>query len=427
MFSRIKLIAVIILVSVSMGLFSETITLDDAINIALKQSDDILTAKEDLKNSKYRFREALANAFPKIDASLTAVHKAYTSNDLYDQQEDKALDGEISIVQPLWVGGKVGTGIKIAKVYSKLSKESLEMQKAKTCVAITQSFNDVLLAKEAYEVIKATKTDALENLRVAETMYAQELISEYEVIKARVGVKSIEPMLVEYNNNYRLALNKFKTDLGMELDADLVLDGKLEYNPVLPDTTNYLQRVLDNRRELSILKKSNKMYRQSKRIAYGDLLPTIAAVGSFTSQASQDEFSDMFKDDFNIRKFNVGINISIPLFHGDTYAKIQQAKSSIRKSDIELRKAKRLLQLEAESTYRNLLQASEQISLQEDVVNESQKALDIANVRFSNGIGSQIEVIDAQTNLRNSRLQLLSAIHNFTNSVIEFKYASGLL
>ncbi len=422
-----KKITIILMLLISLTLIADSVTLDEAINIALDKNENVLTAKEDLQNSKYKFHEALANAFPTIDATMTAVHKSYTSNDMFDQQEDKAFDGELTIVQPLWVGGKVGTGIKIAKVYNKLSKEAFELEKAKTRVSVTESFNNVLLAKEAFRVIKTTRDNAQENLRIAEVMFEQELISEYELIKARVRVKSLDPMVIEYQNNYKLALDSFKTELGLELDSEIELSGTLEYSDVVVDTLNYKERVLAKRRELSMLKKQNTMYKQYKRIAVGDLLPTIAAVGSYTSQSTQDEFSDLFEDDFNIRKFNVGLNVTIPIFHGGgTYARINQAKSSIRKSDLQIQRTTRLLQLEAEAAYKTMNQAYEEIGLQEDVVRESTKALEIANIRFRNGVGSQIEVIDAQTELQTSQLNLLAAVHKYTNAVVNFNYTSGI-
>ena len=407
---------------------TEIISMEKAVNIALKNNEDILMADQDLKNADHQYWEAFANALPSIDASFTGVKKLDSTNKNMDQSMDYSLQGEITLAQPIWVGGKVGTGIKIASIYKELVQKTFQLEQEKKKVEIKQSFYNVLLARKALEVIQFVKQDADENLANLEIMYNQGLISEYDIVKARVRVKEVEPQLVQYENQLNLAEDKLKSDLVLDFDADVEFAGSIndETYKSLLDIQDYQNRALNQRLELKILELQNEMYKKNKRIVQGDFLPTLSAVGSYSIQGTNDKYNKVIEDDYSNKTLNVGLNLQVPIFHGGgTYAKVKQAQVEIKKARLQLVQTKRLIELEAESHHKSMIQYAREIELHKQSVLEAEKALNIANVRYSNGVGTQIEVVDAQSNLEQAKLQELSAIHNFIKSSLMFKLSIG--
>ncbi len=407
---------------------SEIISIDKAVKIALKNNEDILMADQDLKNANHQYWEAFSNALPKIDASFTGVKKLDSTNEFIDQSEDYSLQGEITLAQPIWVGGKVGTGIKIASIYKDLTKKTFQLEQEKKKLEIKQSFYNVLLARKALEVIHLVKQDADENLANLEIMFSQGLISEYDIVKARVRVKEVEPQLVQYENQLKLAEDKLKSDLVIDFDVDVEFAGSIndEAYKSLLDIQDYKKKALEQRLELKILELQNEMYKNNKRIVQGDFLPTLSAVGVYSIQGTNDYYDKVLENDFSYKNINVGLNLQVPIFNGGgTLAKVKQADVSIKKAKLQLIQTKRLIELEAESNHKSMIRYAREIELHKQSVEEADKALDIANVRYVNGVGTQIEVVDAQSNLEQAKLQELSAIHNFINSSLMFKLSIG--
>jgi outer membrane protein TolC len=421
-----RLFTIVILLVAVFQLVAEDIDLNRAIEIAVKNNEDVLSSKQDLKNSNYKYREALANAFPKLDAELNGFYKIDSSNKLMDQTLDYATENTITLVQPIWVGGKVGTGIKIAKKYKKVSDLSYDLSVDNITVQVKESFYNVLMAKEAWNVIRLVYDNAKTNLDNIVILHSQGQVSEYDLLKARVRVKSIEPQLLQYENNYILAKQNFKSDLGIDLDREINLIGEFAV-PTELDTLNFKERALENRKELKMLKLQRDMMKDNQRIAFGDYLPTISAIGQFSHTSTDDEINEMFDNDQKyLQKTQVGLNVQIPLFNGGaTHSKVQQAKVEVKKADLQYMKASRQIVLQTDMLYKNLKEVMSEIDLQEETVKESEKALSIANIRYKNGMGTQIEVIDAQTELETARLNYLSTVHKFIITNIRFKQAIG--
>lgn len=459
------MIILLILIALLSSAFSKTVlTLDGAIEIALERNEDVEKAREDYKKSEYEYDEAFAGALPTIDAKATYLRNIYSSDitnmnyasaagigetlrdldlitqDTFDNYmgdvsnkfdkdvnavKDNTLSLELNLVQPLYVGGKVMTAIDIAEIYEKLSRTTLELREDEVKVIVKKAFYNVLMLEEAVRVILVVKDDADRNLKNIENMYEAGLVSEYDLIKARVRVRSIEPDIIALKNNLVIAKNYLKSTLGMDLSEEIEVDGEFSENVVV-DTDNYKERALDSKRELKLLGFQKEMYEKNVTIQKGDYLPSVFALGNYTFQSQNDEFGDTFEKNYGVHSASVGLMAQINLFDGfGKKARVDKANVELRKAELELQKSRRLIELQAEQTYRAIVEARDEIKARNEAILESEKALKISEVRFNNGLGTQLEVIDAQTSLEQARLNKIQAIHKLIVAKIEFEFATN--
>jgi len=447
---------------------TEQIDINRALQIALKNNEDLIIAKKNLKLSELQYDEAFSGALPVIDLSMSYMRNLYSSeitnsifassagigqilrefslitdeelggfmntlSSQYDQNIDAVRDNSISlgvnIVQPLYIGGKVGTAIEIAKIYKKLSEKTFHLKKEEIIVLIKKSFYNVLMLKEASKVIKLVKEDADKNFNNIKVMFEQGMVSEYDFIRARTRLKSIEPKILQIDNNLAISKNFLKISIGYELDREVKFIGEFFTSEIKDDDStvvNSQQLATDNRIELKLLNYKKEMLEKNIEIEFGGYLPSILAIGAYQFNSSNDNFSDTFEKNVGINVFNVGVTASFPIFNGfATKAKVEKARIEVRKTELEHKKLTRMIKLQADQSLKNVMLSQEEVRLQNEIVTDSEKALKIANVRFENGVGTETEIIDSQTALEQARLNKITSLHKLINTVIDYEYSIG--
>jgi len=446
------------------ALAAETISIDQAVNMGIAKNEDLLTAGQELKKSDFVYQEAFSGALPKIEAKATLLRNFYSSpitnmnygiaagtgstleqlglitpseNQDYqggllqnmdsevDAVKNNNLSWEVNLVQPIWLGGKVGAAVEIAKLYTSLNQSVYDLKKDEIVVSVKKNFYNVLMLKELNRLLKLVKADADSNLANLENMTRVGLVSEYDLIKARVRVKALEPKLKEAENNLELAEGLLKSSIGMEINAKADFTGEFS-DKISFDAANYLERTVANRKELQILGYKKEMQAKNTQIEYGNHLPSVLAIGNYTFQSQNDDFKNTFDKNYGVHALSAGVTAIFPIFNGlGTQAKVEQAQIEVKKTGLEIEKSKRLMQLQTDQAYKKIQEAKSEIALHDASVAESEKAQQIAKVRFDNGAGTQIEVIDSQTAVEQAKVERIAAVHKLINAVLDFELAVG--
>ncbi|MCB0301644.1 MAG: TolC family protein, partial [Calditrichaeota bacterium] len=163
-----------------------------------------------------------------------------------------------------------------------------------------------------------------------------------------------------------------------------------------------------------------------KKVETSNYFPSVFAVGNIQNQASSDDFDISDKENATI--INAGLTISIPIFNGFlTSAKVQQAQVNINKIDRQLDLLTQRIKLEVENSRLKLKEAQERVFAQTQSVQQAEKALQIAKVRFQNGLSTQVELNDAETALARIKLSRLSAVYDYLIAKAEHEKALGLI
>ena len=462
-----KIILYLLLI-LSFTVIAEVYTLDKAIEVALSNNESVKIAEKELEKSNYIYNEAFSGALPKIEANLTYLRNIYSSKitnieyyfaalnnglagvnntvaDLHpttglsqmpfmempepeiEAMTDNTIKMEFSLIQPIWIGGKVGTALDIAKIYKEMSLSAFKLEKDKVTLEIKKNFYQILLLDDSRKVMAMVKKDAYNNLDKIEKLYEEGLVSEYDIIQARVRVRSIEPKIVSLDNYYDLAKEYLKINMGLDTSELIEISGKISAD-FIPDTTDYYNKAMNNRIELKLLNNKKDLLIENVKIKYSDHLPSIVGIANYTFQTENDDFANTFEQDFGAGVFNVGISANIPIFNGfGTKAKVDQANIEVKKASIEIDKTKKLINLQLKDAISKLKLAKEEINLRNQEIAEYEKALEITQVRYDNGLCTQLEVTDAQTALEKSKLDKVNTVHQYITALIDLEAATGII
>ena len=417
------------------------ITLSDAWELAAKHNNNLKIAEEEVKYADGQVREAWSAALPNISASgqyqrnletpvfyitMTDPNTGQEATQSFKMGDENAYAGVLQVQQPLWLAGKIGLGLKAAKLYRELSHESLRSTGVGLRYQVAHDFFGVMLAKEMLEVVKENFDLTKQHADRVHRLYEQGQVSEYDVIRTDVQVANLQPSVLEAENQLQLAENALKNLLGINLNDAVEFRGELEpldFDRITADDA--YQAALRQRPEQAMInlqrQLNNIQYRAETRNIYWPNL-FLSANATWQTQAPDFQFSDY---EWN-RSISAYLQVSIPLFDGfKTDARKQQVRAQGRQimhQEIQFHDG---LRLELQAILDNINTAEERLSAQQQTVNQAQRGLDIAEVRYENGFSTLLEVMDAQLALQMAKTEYLKAVYDQRVAIFALEGALG--
>jgi len=415
--------ALVFLFSISI-LFSQNarvLTLGEAINLAKKNNSDYILAKLDkIKADKLVSEVYSENLVPTLTLSsrYTRSIKKQTIN-IFGQNielgSDNSLITSFDVSEPIpFLGTPVFNGIRIAEYYSKLQEENISQIESKINGDVKKSFYNVLLLKEVINLNKQSITNAQENLRVVEARYKAGVALEYDYIRAKVQVETLKPQLTQSENNLQIAKKLLKNTIGLKDEQDIDVSGSLIYDSteVWGSMDNLIKNISEKNVTVRQLKLTKKINEQLVDVDYANYLPKFYLFGQYQIQANENDGRSIS----NYRFFNsvvagIGLTWDLNLFR-NSY-KEEQSIIEVKKTEEQIVKVKELLKTQTESVVLKLEDAKNRIQSQSEVVITAERGYELANVSYKNGVLNQIDVVDAELALSQTKLAYIQAIYDY--------------
>ena len=414
------------------------ITIDQAVAIALEKNRDLRSARLEVERADARVREAWGYALPALDLSgryTRALERPVFflpdfanpgSNQTVAVQIGTAhsFDLTLSARQTLF-NSTVIVGVGAANVYSDAARQLARGKEVETVANVRKAFYGALLAAEARDLMRANLVNAEENLANVRTLAKQGLVSEYDELRASVGVDNLRPEVIRAENNYALSVDGLRSAMGIGVSESIEINGKLEYKPVPEELTkNAVQSVSETNPSLQALRLQvlvNQAFVSAERSNY---LPTLSAFGNVQYQAAKNAFAISTGDFF--RSAQVGLTLSLNVFQGfQTNARMDQANVEVRKSEEQLASMETNLRTAAHSAVLQLQQARQRIEAQGKTVEQAERGYRIATTRFVNGSGTQLEVSDAQLALTQAKVNRIQAVYDHLVASADLDFILG--
>lgn len=440
-----KVILLIIVVSVTAVSLSRAaqmtprrLSLEDAVRLAMKHNSDLQTARLEVDKSDARVSEAWGYTMPSVDLSGQymrfidkpttyfpdiIMYPLFSLIDTTFKQKPRGGFVPISVVpsysasttlmvRQILFNGAVFVGVGAASTYSQLARDLYYAKQVETANKARKAYYGALLAREALELVRSSLQNAEDNLKNVQLMRSQGIVSEYDELRASVGVENLRPIVIQNETNYNLALDNLRTTIGLSpedveltgaLTFEAVGDSLLAQAPVALVESNPNLRVV--RRQIDL----NHAVVNAERSNY---LPTIAAFGAYSYNASKDRFNFSTNDFF--KSSQVGLSVSLSLFQGfQTSSRVEQAKLEQRKSEEQMNNLERTIRTGLHSILGNLKQAQKRVEAQQKTAETAQRGYKIVTSRFLINAATQLEVNDAQLALNQAKVNRMQAIYDY--------------
>lgn len=399
----------------------QKITLDEAINIALSESNTLKIADMTIEKTGYAKKGAYSALYPNISATGNYQRTLKKQVMVMDMGMGDPLEIEVgtsnnvsagvTAAMPL-VNAQLWQSLKLSALDVELAVEQARSSKISLVSQVKQSFYAVLLAKEAYEVYKEVYDNAQKNFEDIEKKYNVGKASEFEYLRAKVNVNNAEPEVYSAENAIVLAIWQLKAIMGIDLATELDVEGKLsDYtDELIASTLNANDTVsFENNTNLLQLRLQDEMLSRTIKMTKFQYIPTLSASFAYNYNAMGNTF-DMSWNPYSV----VALSLNIPIFDG--FSK----RNNIR----QYKKTQDILRLNIEDTERNLNIALEnyrdkmntsvkRYTAAEATLEMAQKSYNISEKMYELGKATLVELNDAQLALTQAQLTMSQAIYQY--------------
>jgi outer membrane protein len=411
-----------------------TLTLEEAIELALRQNPFFMATREKEEQARSLVRESVSRFLP----TLNAQGQDTLDEKLFVLEFPSFIPGEppqrisidftknyqmsLAFSLPLFAGGRLVSGYKQANYSLQASRETVRLSEQETIFDVKRSFYGYLLARE-FSAAAQEALDLAEKFRAnVKNLYEVGMASRFDLLRSEVQVANLKPQAIKARNSVDVAELGLKTIVGIDLETPIAVKGELAAPPLDTETGGAIEQALGQRPELRQIDYQRRMAGEMLKIARGAALPTLAIGGNYSFWA----------DGLNFRKgawqnfYAINLSLTIPLFNGfESRARIGQSKAVIRELEWTRKGLSDMIAFEVRQAVLNYTQARETLLSQEQNVGQAREAVRIAELNYAEGLATNLDVSTAQVALSQARTNYSQALYDCVISQAQLEKAVG--
>jgi outer membrane protein TolC len=407
------------------------ITLDEAIEIALSESNSIKIAEMTIEKTGYAKKGAYSALYPNISANgsyqrtlkkqVMAMEMAGQAMEIEVGMSNNVSAG-VTAAMPL-INAQLWQSLKLSALDVELAIEQARSSRISMVSQVKQAFYSVLLAKEAYNVYKDVYDNAQKNFEDVEKKYKVGKASEFEYLRAKVNVNNAEPEVFSAENTVTLAIWQLKAIMGIDLATELDVEGSLsDYSNELVASLANDTISFENNTNLLQLKLQDEMLNRTIKMTKFQYIPTLSAQFSYNYMALGNTF-DMNWNPYSM----VALSLNIPIFDGflkrNNIRQYQKTQDILR---LNIEDVERNLNIAMEN-YRNEMNTSvKRYTAAETTLEMAQKSYDISQKMYEVGKATLVELNDAQLALTQAQLTMSQAIFQYMTNKAAIEELMGV-
>ncbi|MDT8340582.1 MAG: efflux RND transporter permease subunit [Longimicrobiales bacterium] len=406
--------------------------LEEAVARAVTVNEDVLVARAEKARLEGSVTEVRARSLPELSLDVGYTRNLQTPVLFFNtptgtEQISIGNDHDyafgLNLSQPL-VDFALGPARTAARLAASSSDALVESVRVAVAAEVRAAYYTVLLDEALLGVQEQALEQARARLAQVRSFAEAGTASEFDLLTAEVEVDNIRPLVIEAANQLELDRDRLKRLLGLPLDTPLTLTDGLALPGAEPTLEAATEAALSARPDLRSQELRVELQDASVSAEKRSLFPTLSLNASFLRRASSNDFLPPERD-FS-QSLATGLVFSLPLFDGrERSGRIQQAEAARTRERFRLSQQREEVRLEVLEAHRSLAAARERIDASRSNVGRAERALEIAQVRFANGLGTQLELNDAELAVTQARTNAVQALYAYNLAMTRLRRAMG--
>jgi outer membrane protein len=439
--------------SVSLGLFlmlmlsvalysyaAETLTLDQAIDTALKNNPGLKAADAQVEVADAGVLRSASGFLPKVTVSETwsrtdsplmalgtklnqeiVTPADFNPSVLNDPDLISNYNTRLAVIQPVFNGGKEHIGRKQALLAREASVQDRERTRQETIYNVVKAYYGVLLAEEYHKVALQSLETSEANVNLAGARYTAGAVLQSDLLRAKVQRAEVREMATRSRNGVNLATAALNFAMGAPQGNENDFSGTLSAQDVKTDMNAMLDEATAKRPDLISMGLNRRNAEKSVTMARADYMPSLNFMGQMDWNSDRPAGNDA-------KSWAVMAVLQWNLFDGlVTRSKVKEAlATSSRMKSLE-EQTRSGVQLQVRQAYFNLAASLDRISASASAVQEAEEGLRIVQKRYETGMTTFVDVLGAESALIRARTNALQALYDNNISQAELKLAVGTL
>lgn len=421
---------------------SNNFSLQQAIDYSLKNSPNYLNADLDLQNAEYKRKEITGLGLPQINGSIDLKDYLAIPTSLLPGQFFGAPAGTYIPVKfgtkynatagfdasQLLFSSDYIVGLQAAKEFINLSKINVQRSKVDLASAVSKAYYNVLVNRERIKLLDINIVRLQKLYNDTKALNQQGFVEQIDVERLEVQLNNLKTEKEKTDRLIGLSENLLKFQMGYKIADAISLTDSLSFNNKEVSTLSAGKIDVTKRADYQLLQSQqslNKLDVKRQKMGY---LPTLAAYGAFQYNAQRQEFDffDGKKDWFNVALIGAKLNISV--FDGlQRNYRVQQAKIAVLKGENTLKNVEMVAELEANVADISYTNAYASLQTQKRNMELAQHVFDVAQKKFTEGVGSNLEITTAESSLKEAQTNYYNSVYDMLVAEIDYKKATGTL
>lgn len=407
---------------------SLVISLDDALRMAAGESETVWVAEAGVMRAVGNQRIARSGFFPQLNgtASYTRTLRSQFEDLNFGAPPDDGEGGEgggidlpfgrenqyslgLSLSQLIFDGGQTSARNRAAQAQRRSAEIGVDSAIAQTLLDVTQAYFDAQLGDRLVQIAEASLAQSEETLRITDVAFQVGDRAEFDVLRARVARDNQLPVLIRQRTQRVEAYLRLKQLLEVPAEDDLVLTTGV--GDAVPRFATASDASAENRAPVRQAAETVAASEAQVDQAQAQRLPLVQLTSQYAPVAYPTSGLPGY-DDFQ-EDWSVTLGLSIPILTwGRLRGNVMVAQGTLSEAKARLEQAREAAELEAR-TYRNdLSEAEAALTGNTSTVEQAERAFQIAQVRFREGISSQIELTDSRLLLEQAQVNRAQALRD---------------
>lgn len=395
------------------------LTLDEALATAMENHPQIIEARENLIGADARTGQALSNYYPQISIVADWNRGRSYLTALQGIKTTEVTTTALYLRQTIYDFGRTSGGAEAARGNRDAADQTLTITRQDAMMRVKSGFYLLLAAEKQVVAVRETVNAREQVHRQALEFFGQGIRAKVDVARAEANLYSARTALIRAENNREIARIELANAMGLASLGDRVLaEPAPDVLTPLPDRDRIQQETLRDRAELRQLSALKSMASANLKTAKGSYLPILSGTAS-AGYADRD-----FPPDGNV--WSVGLNLTVPLFSGfSSVEQVREANAHIRAIEARQNNLKLQIIKEVESAWLSANEAAARLASTGKEVAAAEENKALAEGRYQEGVGSIIEVTDAQTQALDAQTARIQALYDYYTTLARLDRAVG--
>ncbi len=411
----------------SLAKAQDSLTAEAAVQRALSNSYSLQQADEVRQAALARVRQAEAGYYPVIAVAadytrISPVQElSFPGFGSFVLSPADNYDAHVSLLQTVYDFGRRRAGVEVSESGVKSSADALRALRTAITVQTLRAFYAVILLQRSVQVQDQQIQALDEHLRITQRRLESGSATDFDALSTTVRVAQAQSQKVDLQRSVTDQQVTLRRLLGLPWDAPVNPSGLLEEQPVRESVDSLVAKAAARRPDLVSAADQLETARLQVQVAGLGDVPALRVHAAYGLRNG-------FEPNLNAIRGNwsAGVTVDVPVFNGfQTSSRREEAEAQLRAADQHWRDLRRMAEAEIRQAYAAVLSAHDKIEVTNLQLTQAERAVQNARVRYQSGAGTNLDVLDAETNVAASRLQQLQALYQLVLDRIQLSAAAG--
>lgn len=409
------------------------LTLQQCRQRALAHNEELQKGDLEIQRAELDRKNALSARLPQIDGSLMGMTtKDQDMMGMTLQMRAFYLAG-ITVAQPLYTGGKITTGGKLAQVGVDVARLQQQKSRAELLCDVDKAWYSLINVRQKIVMLETYRHQLEVVTKQIKQAVEAEMTIGNDALRVETKLSEIDYQLQKARNGETLCRLALCDIIGADLDTPIAL-ADTTVRVMAPEA---LDENIGGRPELGLLRKNVEASRLQEKMARADMLPTVALAGGYSyyggikmKGATQGPDGNYYPFEYKMNSGMpmVALVVKVPIFHwGKEQRTVKKARLATQQAELTLQRTTRQLGIEARQAVQNVTDGYRMTETAQKAQQQADENLRVMKSRYDNGMATLTDLLDTESQWQSAHSNLIEAQTQYCINLAEYRRVTAKL